>query len=65
MDCKKYYLLKPIDLSTVMVTKISNKMSNHLSPQSIEQSKKPTTYDVGNPGKVKLVYGIPTLPKML
>jgi len=27
-----------------------NKKNNHLSPQIIEHKKKPTTYDVGNPG---------------
>ena len=44
MDCKKYYLLKPIDLSTVMVNnyiKISTKQAptSHLNP--LNKTKNP------------------------
>ena len=58
---------------TIMINNSTNinKINNHLSPQLIKHKKKPTTYDVENPGHhlgraqrgsdVKSVNGILTL----
>jgi hypothetical protein len=57
------------------ISPISIKQNNHFSPQLIGHRKKTMIHEVGNPGsdlgqaqkygKVKLIYGVSTLPLLI